>query len=96
MAETIDPRDVMDTRVGTPLRDAAVDPRDTDFLPPTNAGKPGQTGNPHGASVVSPGLHGDESIKILAAGEVNPDAKAQATAEKEALVLRIPGAAVVG
>lgn len=40
-------------QVGTPLRDAAVDPRPGDFLPPTNAGEPGPEGNPHGPSVVS-------------------------------------------
>jgi hypothetical protein len=39
--------------LGTPLRDAAVDPRPTDFLPPTNAGE----ADPHGPLVVAPGLH---------------------------------------
>lgn len=39
--------------LGTPLRDAAVDPKPTDFLPPTNAGE----ADPHGPLVVSPGLH---------------------------------------
>ena len=40
--------------LGTPLRDAAVDPRPWDFLPPTNAGK----ADPHGPLVVAPGIHG--------------------------------------
>lgn len=39
--------------IGTPLRDAAVDPRARDFLPPTNAGE----ADPHGPLVVAPGLH---------------------------------------
>lgn len=41
-------------RLGTPVRDAAVDPRPADFLPPSNAGKPGPLGNPHGPHVVAP------------------------------------------
>ncbi|MEK8108663.1 hypothetical protein NKG94_34515 [Micromonospora sp. M12] len=39
--------------LGTRLRDAAVDPREGDFLPPVNAGK----ANPHGPEVVAPGIH---------------------------------------
>jgi hypothetical protein len=35
--------------LGTPLRDAAVDPKPEDFLPPTYAGQ----ANPHGPHVVS-------------------------------------------
>lgn len=51
-----DPRDyVTPTRIGTPLRDAAVDPRPGDFGIPTNAGLPGEPGNPHGPNVVSIG-----------------------------------------
>jgi hypothetical protein len=46
--------------VGTRLRDAAVDPRPEDFLPPTNAG----LANPHGPLVVSPGLHASETGPI--------------------------------
>lgn len=48
-----DPRDYDTELVGTALRDASVDPRDTDFLPPTNAGE----ANPHGPEVVAPGIH---------------------------------------
>lgn len=43
-------------RFGTRLRDGAVDPRGDDFLGPSNAGKPGEEGNPHGPNVISPGL----------------------------------------
>ncbi|WP_147265173.1 hypothetical protein [Micromonospora sp. LHW51205] len=51
--EPPDPREVGDGLIGTPLRDAAVDPREGDFLPPTNAGQ----ANPHGPEVVAPGIH---------------------------------------
>lgn len=51
--EPPDPRDYDKETVGTPLRDAAVDPEPEDFLPPTNAGD----ANPHGPLVVSPGIH---------------------------------------
>lgn len=37
-------------RIGTPLRDAAVDPRPGDASVPTNAGQ----ADPHGPLVVSP------------------------------------------
>lgn len=40
-------------QLGTPLRDAAVDPRPEDYQAPANAGKPGPEGNPHGPNVVS-------------------------------------------
>jgi hypothetical protein len=54
-----DPREIPDVQmVGAPLRDAAVDPHPGDFLPPTNAGEPGDLGNPHGPYVVAPGIHG--------------------------------------
>jgi hypothetical protein len=56
----LDEVDVPDARdfegeeaLGTRLRDAAVDPREGDFLPPTNAGQ----ANPHGPEVVAPGIH---------------------------------------
>ena len=47
--------------VGTPLRDAAVDPEAGDFGVPTNAGLPGEAGNPHGPNVVSPVVDQDPS-----------------------------------
>lgn len=43
-------------KLGSPLRDAAVDPQPGDHLAPANAGAEGQLGNPHGPSVVNPGL----------------------------------------
>lgn len=52
--ERFDARDAAEPFiVGTPLRDAAVDPQDGDFLPPTNAGE----ADPHGPEVVAPGIH---------------------------------------
>lgn len=54
--------------VGTRLRDAAVDPKPDDFLPPTNAGR----ANPHGPEVVSPGLHGVEGVRPVLPGPVAP------------------------
>lgn len=53
-AEIPDPRDVDGTlQLGSPLRDAAVNPRPEDYGVPVNAGKEGQKGNPHGPNVVS-------------------------------------------
>ena len=43
-------------QLGSPLRDAAVNPHPSDFLPATNAGRPGPTGNPHGPHVTHPGI----------------------------------------
>lgn len=40
--------------VGTPARDAAVDPHPDDYLAPVNAGK----ADPHGPLVVAPEIHG--------------------------------------
>lgn len=54
--------------VGSPLRDAAVDPKPWDFLPPTNAGEE----DPHGPLVVAPGLHG-VGPKPIRGGEVFVD-----------------------
>jgi hypothetical protein len=51
--EPPDPREYPDEVIGTRLRDAAVDPKPSDFLAPTNAGKD----NPHGSTVVSPEIH---------------------------------------
>lgn len=53
MSDLIDARDVPDAiRVGSPLRDASVNPRPGDYLAPTNAG----TANPHGPAVMAPEL----------------------------------------
>lgn len=60
--------------VGTPLRDAATDPQENDFLPPTNAGE----ANPHGPKVVSPEVHASQGVKPVVGGDVNvadPDAQ---------------------
>lgn len=52
-------------QLGTPLRDAAVDPHPEDFLPPINAGKPGPEGNPHGPNVVSPQIHASSGQAVV-------------------------------
>lgn len=70
--EPADPRDVGLEQVGSPLRDAAVDPAPEDFLAPTNAGQ----ANPHGSTVVSPGIHALDSLPV-APGPVPDDAGEQ-------------------
>lgn len=77
----LDPRDITTQQVGTKLRDAAVNPRPTDFLPPTNAGKPGQLGNPHGPTVISPEIHGSESVSTIRPGPVSGTPATQSTEE---------------
>lgn len=77
----MDPRDVTDEQIGTRLRDAAVDPRPDDFLAPTNAGEPGELGNPHGPSVVSPEIHGSQGVRPIRPGDVSGDATTQDAAE---------------
>lgn len=64
-----DPREVATQRVGTPIRDGAVDPRPGDFLGPTNAGE----ANPHGTEVVNPGIHGDQGTRPVKPGDVHVD-----------------------
>jgi hypothetical protein len=72
--------------VGSPLRDAAVDPKPWDFLPPTNAGE----ADPHGPLVVAPGIHG-VGPKPIRGGEVfvdNPEKQEKAeTALAEAVLV---------
>jgi hypothetical protein len=88
--EPVDPRDIGDgtghETVGTKLRDASVDPRPEDFLPPTNAGQ----ANPHGPEVVAPGIHGVEGVRPVRPGEVaveDPDVQEVAeTAHTEAVI----------
>jgi hypothetical protein len=66
LAPSFDPRDHADAeQLGTRLRDAAVDPQPEDFLPPLNAGKEGEEGNPHGPNVVSPGIHAMEGKPVV-------------------------------
>ncbi|MBV9292637.1 MAG: hypothetical protein JO222_09320 [Frankiales bacterium] len=73
----VDARDVADpTMVGGPTRDAAVDPRDDDYLPPVNAGK----ADPHGPDVVAAGIHGS-SFGPIAPGGVE-ESKEQKIAEQ--------------
>lgn len=62
--------------VGTRLRDASVDPRKRDFLPPTNAGE----ANPHGPAVVAPGIHAVPPAPIVP-GQVSDSAKEQEAIE---------------
>jgi hypothetical protein len=70
--------------VGERLRDAAVDPRESDFLVPTNAGE----ADPHGPLVVAPGVHASETGPIHP-GDVHVDdpqvQEAQETALAEAV-----------
>lgn len=68
--EQVDPRKVAELeQVGTPLRDAAVDPKPEDFLAPTNAGE----ANPHGPEVVSPEIHASQGVRPIKGGEVYVD-----------------------
>lgn len=83
----IDPRTLTPTQVGTRLRDAAVDPAPGDFLPPTNAGEPGELGNPHGPTVVSPEIHGSAGIRP---GTVSDTPATQSQEETEFLHERQP------
>jgi hypothetical protein len=83
--ERADARDFAEAQqVGTRLRDAAVDPRPEDFLPPTNAGE----ADPHGPLVVAPGIHAAETGPIHP-GDVHVDdpkvQEAQETALAEAV-----------
>ena len=67
---SLDPRTLTDEQVGTRLRDGAVDPRDGDFLGPTNAGVEGELGNPHGPHVVNPEIHAMQDNRPVRAGAV--------------------------
>ena len=68
----IDSRDVETEMVGTPLRDAAVDPQPEDFLAPVNAGE----ADPHGPQVVAPGIHA-EGERAVRPGLVHVEDPAQ-------------------
>lgn len=78
--ERVDAREATHQQAGTPLRDAAVDPRKTDFLAPTNAGK----ADPHGPEVVAPEIHasGPKGIKP---GDVHVGEPAKQDADETAL-----------
>ena len=90
---TADPREVTPVKHGTGLRDGAVTPLEGDFLPPTNAGKPGEKGNPHGPHVVAPGIHASQHVRPVRPGPVSPDAATQSREETEHLAAHIPSAA---
>ena len=62
----IDPRTLEDEQIGTRLRDGAVDPKVGDFLGPSNAGED----NPHGPTVVNPGLHALQDVRPVRPGAV--------------------------
>lgn len=64
-------------RLGSPLRDAAVDPQPGDFLAPVNAGRPGPEGNPHGPHVVS--------LQALSPVSERPPAVAERMVSREVL-----------
>ena len=87
MGASMDARDAAEPiMVGSPLRDAAVDPKPWDFLPPINVGE----ADPHGPLVVAPGIHG-VGPKPIRGGEVfvdNPDKqeKAETDLAEEVLV----------
>lgn len=67
--QDIEPEPVVDSRevdtvvVGTPLRDAAVDPADDDYKAPKGAGE----ADPHGPEVVAPGIAPKPAAKKTAA-----------------------------
>jgi hypothetical protein len=70
--------------LGTPLRDASVQPRASDYLPPTNAGH----ADPHGPLVVAPGIHGLET-KPIRPGDVAVDNPDQQNVDETELAQRI-------
>jgi hypothetical protein len=79
-SQPLDPRKVSTEKVGDPVRDAAVDPREGDFLAPTNAGE----ANPHGSEVVSPEIHASQGVRPVKAGEVHVDDPAKQDAAEKA------------
>jgi len=88
-APPADPRDVKPDKVGTPVRDAAVNPQPGDFLAPVDAGK----ADPHGPEVVSPGLHANQDQRPVKPKAVRDPASLQQADETADLRrrLRQPG-----
>lgn len=84
--EVPDPREATTATVGTRLRDAAVEPKDGDFLAPVNAGEE----NPHGPAVLSPGIHGERPGPVLP-GPVPEDPAEQEERESVAAVAAVLG-----
>ena len=78
-----DPRDLPVITHGTRLRDSAVNPAPSDFLPPVNAGLEGEEGNPHGPNVYAPGIHASNQFRPVRPGEVDDDPDVQSVAESE-------------
>lgn len=82
------------TVLGTPLRDAATDPRPDDFLAPVGAG----AGDPHGPTVASPQIHASGTTPLVP-GPVPDDTNAQqdreSTAARLALIEQAPAGEVV-
>lgn len=74
----VDSREVVEEQVGSKARDAAVDPKPEDFLPPVNAGK----ADPHGPKVVAPQVHATPEQPVRP-GEVSDDNAVQEKAESE-------------
>lgn len=87
-----DPRDYP---LSVPLlpRDGAVDPLPGDYLGPTNAGADGALGNPHGPSVVSPGIHAEQGARPVRPGAVSGTPATQSAEETAHLVEVQPQAA---
>lgn len=75
----VDSRNLTTVTHGTPLRDAAVDPKDTDFLPPVNAG----TADPHGPEVYAPGIHALQDLRPVRPGPVSDTPEVQSREESE-------------
>jgi hypothetical protein len=75
--EPADPRDLDKVTLGTRLRDAAVDPREGDWMVSTNAGE----ANPHGRRVVAPGIHAGSGTGPVRPGPVSDDTDQQAAEE---------------
>lgn len=67
--------------LGSPLRDAAVDPQPVDFLAPSNAGQ----ADPHGPRAVNPELHASQGVAPVVPGEVFDDPAEQEAKEAAAV-----------
>lgn len=89
--EPVDPREVTSVTVGSPLRDAAVDPAEGDFLAPVNAGD----ANPHGPEVVSPEIHASGPAGIRPGSVYVEDAAKQEKRESEFAKARLVDQATV-
>lgn len=76
--------------LGTPLRDAALEPRDGDFLVPTSAGQV----DPHGPLAVSPEIHASQGVAPVVPGPVSGEADVQDDAEAAAVALAQTGGLV--